>query len=118
MGHRGAFPGSRIEITGSDGYFQLEMLQHGLLRPLKAAKLSDGTLRYLLLIAALLSPRPPDLTILNEPEAGLHPDLLPPAGAAHRASRTTDADHRRLACGASRIGARTRPAGAADRAGK
>ena len=80
-----------------------------LLRPLKAAKLSDGTLRYLLLIAALLSPRPPDLTILNEPEAGLHPDLLPPAGAAHRASRTTDADHRRLACGASRIGARTDP---------
>jgi len=37
MGHRGAFPGSKIEITGSDGYFQLEMLQHGLLRPLKAA---------------------------------------------------------------------------------
>lgn len=54
------------------------MRQHGLLRPLKAAELSDGTLRYLLLVAALLSPRPPTLMILNEPETSLHPDLLPP----------------------------------------
>ena len=54
------------------------MAQHGLLRPLKAAELSDGTLRYLLLVAALLSPRPPDLMILNEPETSLHPDLLGP----------------------------------------
>ena len=54
------------------------MRQHGLLRPLKASELSDGTLRYLLLVAALLSPRPPTLMILNEPETSLHPDLLPP----------------------------------------
>ena len=53
------------------------MRQHGLLRPLLASELSDGTLRYLLLIAALLSPRPPALMILNEPETSLHPDLLP-----------------------------------------
>ena len=75
-----AFPGCTIEITSSDGYFELQMRQHGLLRPLKAAELSDGTLRYLLLIAALLSPRPPDLMILNEPETSLHPDLLAPLG--------------------------------------
>jgi predicted ATPase len=56
----------------------MEMQQHGLLRPLKAAELSDGTLRYLLWIAALLTPRPPDLLVLNEPETSLHPDLLPP----------------------------------------
>jgi len=73
-----AFPGSRIEIANADGYFEVEMRQHGLLRPLKAAELSDGTLRYLLLVAALLSPRPPALMILNEPETSLHPDLLPP----------------------------------------
>jgi len=73
-----AFPGGKIEIDVNDGYFELHMRQHGLLRPLKAAELSDGTLRYLLLIAALLSPRPPDLMILNEPETSLHPDLLPP----------------------------------------
>jgi predicted ATPase len=73
-----AFPGAGIEIVNTDGYFELEMKQHGLLRPLKAAELSDGTLRYLLLIAALLSPRPPGLMILNEPETSLHPDLLAP----------------------------------------
>ena len=39
--------------------------------------LSDGTLRYLLLIAALLTPRPPTMMVLNEPETSLHPDLLP-----------------------------------------
>ena len=52
------------------------MIQHGLLRPLGTAELSDGTLRYLLWIAALLTPRPPALMILNEPETSLHPDLL------------------------------------------
>src|SRR5215470_5272746 len=72
-----AFPGATIETVDTDGYFEVEMRQHGLLRPLKAAELSDGTLRYLLLIAALLSPRPPALMILNEPETSLHPDLLP-----------------------------------------
>ena len=48
-----------------------------LLQPLAAAELSDGTLRYLLWIAALLTPRPPALLVLNEPETSLHPDLLP-----------------------------------------
>jgi predicted ATPase len=72
-----AFPGASIGITDSDGLFDVEMGQHGLLRPLRAAELSDGTLRYLLLCAALLSPRPPGLMVLNEPETSLHPDLLP-----------------------------------------
>lgn len=48
-----------------------------MLRPLTAAELSDGTLRYLLWVAALLTPRPPEMMILNEPETSLHPDLLP-----------------------------------------
>ena len=73
-----AFPGARVEVVSSDGYFELEMHQQGLLRPLKASELSDGTLRYLLLATALLSPRPPALMILNEPETSLHPELLPP----------------------------------------
>lgn len=49
----------------------------GLLRPLSAAELSDGTLRGLLWIAALLTPRPPALMVLNEPETSLHPNLMP-----------------------------------------
>jgi len=73
-----AFPGSRLEVQNTDGRFGLVMTQHGLLRPLGAAELSDGTLRYLLWIAALLTPRPPALMVLNEPETSLHPDLLRP----------------------------------------
>jgi predicted ATPase len=49
-----------------------------MLRPLRAAELSDGTLRFLLWAAALLSPRPPSLMVLNEPETSLHPDLVRP----------------------------------------
>jgi predicted ATPase len=72
-----AFPGSQVSVSGNGGWFTVEMQQHGLLRPLTAAELSDGTLRYLLWVAALLTPRPPALLVLNEPETSLHPDLLP-----------------------------------------
>ena len=72
-----AFPGARVEVLVEGGRFSLQFRQHGLLRPLSAAELSDGTLRYLLWIAALHTPRPPPLMVLNEPETSLHPDLLP-----------------------------------------
>jgi predicted ATPase len=75
-----AFPGSRVDVVDRDGRFGLRFHQHGLLRALDAAELSDGTLRYLLWVAALLTPRPPELLVLNEPETSLHPDLLPPLG--------------------------------------
>ena len=42
-----------------------------------AARLSDGTLRYLCLLAILCHPRPPPVVCLEEPELGLHPDILP-----------------------------------------
>lgn len=73
-----AFPGSSVEIEVSGGGFEVVMQQNGLLRPLRTAELSDGTLRYLLLVAALLTPRSPSLMVLNEPETSLHPDLLAP----------------------------------------
>ena len=73
-----AFPGSRVEIRTDSGRFELLLHQPGLLRPLSTAELSDGTLRYLLWVAALLTPRPPALLVLNEPENSLHPDLLRP----------------------------------------
>jgi predicted ATPase len=75
-----AFPGAALEVSHANGRFELGMLQHGLLRPLRAAELSDGSLRYLLWIAALHTPRPPQLLVLNEPETSLHPDLLPALG--------------------------------------
>lgn len=73
-----AFPGASLEIDyQSEARFSVRLIQHGLLRPLSGAELSDGTLRYLLWMAALLTPRPPPLMVLNEPETSLHPDLLP-----------------------------------------
>jgi predicted ATPase len=72
-----AFPGARLSIHHDSGRFDLELAQEGLLRPLGATELSDGTLRALLWMAALLTPRPPALMVLNEPETSLHPDLMP-----------------------------------------
>ncbi|KXF83067.1 AAA family ATPase [Enterovibrio coralii] len=73
-----AFPGCHLGVISSaDGRFSIEVYQKGLLRPLTGAELSDGTLRFVLWVAALLTPRPPSLMVLNEPETSLHPDLLP-----------------------------------------
>jgi len=84
-----AFPGASIQVECGTR-FTVVFSQHGLLRPLSAAELSDGTLRYLLWIAALLTPRPPSLMILNEPETSLHPDLLPAlARLIEKASKRT-----------------------------
>ena len=74
-----AFPRSRVRVIDAGG-FVVQMEQHGLLRALDVSELSDGTLRYLTWIAVLLTPRPPELMVLNEPETSLHPDLLPALG--------------------------------------
>jgi predicted ATPase len=50
----------------------------GVQRPFEARELSDGTLRYLCLIAALLSARSPSFIVLNEPETSIHGDLIQP----------------------------------------
>ncbi|GAA0590716.1 AAA family ATPase [Kribbella sandramycini] len=85
-----AFPGSQVAINDHAGRFEIAFHQHGLLRPLSGAELSDGTLRYLLWVAALLTPRPPELLVLNEPETSLHPDLLPAlANLVVTAAKTT-----------------------------
>lgn len=74
-----AIPGAQLALAIDErrALFELQLAMPGLHRPLRAAELSDGTLRYLCLLAALLSPRPPHLLALNEPETSLHPDLLP-----------------------------------------
>lgn len=76
-----AFPGSRVDVVVDGSQFSLAVRQHGLLRALGSAELSDGTLRFLLWAAALLSPRPPQLLVVNEPETSLHPELLPALGS-------------------------------------
>lgn len=79
-----AFPGSSLQIQNGEGGMQVMLAQSGMLRQLSARELSDGTLRYLLLVAALFSPRPPELLILNEPETSLHPDLISPLASMIR----------------------------------
>jgi predicted ATPase len=71
-----AFPGARLEVTGDDGRFGFLLHLPGLLRPLAPAEASDGTMRFLYLLAALLSPRPPPFLALNEPETSLHEGML------------------------------------------
>jgi predicted ATPase len=73
-----AFPNSELLVNADKGRFSYGLKTAGINRPLDARELSDGTVRYLCLLAALLSPRPPSLLALNEPESSLHPDLLEP----------------------------------------
>ncbi len=73
-----ALPGRTLEILQTETSLLIGMRAEGCDRLLLAHELSDGTLKFLCLVACLLSPRPPALIALNEPEASLHPDLLPP----------------------------------------
>lgn len=84
-----AFPGGRVLVHADEMLrVGVRMEMPGIQRPLEASELSDGTLRYLCLVAALLTPRPPELLALNEPETSLHAQLLPPLGRLiARASR-------------------------------
>lgn len=62
-----------VEING--GTAQIFLVETAGAIP--ATRLSDGTLRYLALLAVLCDPSPPPLVVLEEPELGLHPDMLP-----------------------------------------
>lgn len=58
------------------GRVGLELLEAPFDLPLPAKRLSDGTLRFLALAAILLQPDPPSLICLEEPELGMHPDMI------------------------------------------
>jgi predicted ATPase len=58
--------GGTVQVFFSEGDFSIP-----------ATRLSDGSIRYLCLLAILCDPEPPPLVGLEEPELGLHPDLLP-----------------------------------------
>jgi predicted ATPase len=61
----------------SGGSVLLYLHERGLSESIAATRLSDGTLHYLCLIAMLCHPSPPPLICIEEPELGLHPDILP-----------------------------------------
>ena len=58
--------GGTVQIFFTEGEFSIP-----------ATRLSDGSLRYLCLLAILLDPEPPSLVCIEEPELGFHPDLIP-----------------------------------------
>jgi predicted ATPase len=58
------------------GFVQVHFREAGLGRTIPATRLSDGTLRFLCLLAILCHPDPPPVVGLEEPELGLHPDAL------------------------------------------
>lgn len=61
----------------ADQRIQLRIRWKSLKREQSAADLSDGTLRFLLLLTILANPSPPPLIAIDEPETGLHPSMLP-----------------------------------------
>ena len=63
--HINVFAGN-VQIFFNEGDFQIP-----------STRISDGTMRYLCLLAILCDPAPPPLICIEEPELGLHPDLLP-----------------------------------------
>ncbi len=63
-------------VVPNAGRVQLFLEEEGG-RQIPAGRLSDGTLRYLGLLAILLDPQPPTLVAIEEPELGLHPDVIP-----------------------------------------
>jgi predicted ATPase len=73
-----AFPGSQVHVEGPDTAFEIMVSFPGIQRDMRGIELSDGTMRYLCLLAALKSPRPAPLLVLNEPENSLHASLYSP----------------------------------------
>ena len=55
---------------------QFYLHENGLKQPVPATRLSDGTIRFMAILAQLLSPTPPPLICMEEPELGLHPDAI------------------------------------------
>lgn len=66
----------RLSTRVSGGTVQFYVHETGFERPIPATRLSDGTLRFVSLLAALHAPAPPRLLCIEEPELGLHPDSV------------------------------------------
>lgn len=64
-----------VELLGNS--LRIMVKEDGLSSRTPATRLSDGTLRWLMLLIVLLDPTPPPLICIEEPELGLHPDMIP-----------------------------------------
>ncbi len=66
----------RFSTRIEGGTVQFYLHEEGLKAPVPATRLSDGTIRFMAILAQLLSPTPPPLICMEEPELGLHPDAI------------------------------------------
>ena len=66
----------RMSTRVSGGTVQFYLHETGFRAPIPATRLSDGTIRFIAILATLLSPSPPPLVCIEEPELGLHPDAV------------------------------------------
>jgi predicted ATPase len=64
-----------VEVLGNS--LRIMVKEDGLSSRTPATRLSDGTLRWLMLLIVLLDPTPPPVICIEEPELGLHPDMIP-----------------------------------------
>ena len=75
---RSFYPSFRdVTATIDSGTVQIFFHEKGLRNAVPATRLSDGSLRYLCLLVVLLAPIPPSVVCIEEPELGLHPDIIP-----------------------------------------
>ncbi len=65
-----------IEITNLYGQSYLSLLEKNMSRAIGALHISDGTLRFLLLESIFYNPSRGSLVAIDEPERGLHPDMI------------------------------------------
>ena len=65
-----------VKINVGEGMARTYLREAGLTEMLSAIRMSDGTLKFLSLLAVLFNPKPPPLMCIEEPEVGLHPDAL------------------------------------------
>lgn len=66
----------RLSTLVQGGTVQFFLHETGFDRPVPPTRLSDGTIRFIAILAVLLSGEPPPLICIEEPELGLHPDAL------------------------------------------
>ena len=66
----------RMSTRVSGGTIQFYLHELGFSAPIPATRLSEGTIRFVAMLATMLAPKPPPLVCIEEPELGLHPDAL------------------------------------------
>ena len=66
----------RMSTKTSGGTVQFYLHESGISSPIPSTRLSDGTIRFVAILAILLTPSPPPLVCMEEPELGIHPDAV------------------------------------------